>query len=334
MTTVAEIGERSLIERMMLHITSIPDMPLPFWDDASAVSMGGEKAVVLKTDMLVWETDIPLGMSHYQAARKSVVMNFSDLGSKGVQPVAFLASMGVPRSTPVSAVEDMARGFSDGAREYGGYMLGGDTNETCDVIIAGMAYGIAEESLLMRRGGSNPGDVLCVTGPFGDTAAAFKILLEGFDAPSDLERALTSSVYLPEARVTEGVTLAETGLATSCMDSSDGLAISLYDLSRSSDNGFRITNVPISKTAEIFAEYNELDANKLALYGGEEYELVFTIKPGKVSAIRDALDVVGCQLIEIGVVTEEETMTYLDEGEEKRIMMGGWEHFKKNNSIT
>lgn len=328
MTTVAEIGERTLIERMMRHFTSLPDMPLPFWDDASAVNIGENKAVVLKTDMLVWETDIPRGMSFYQAARKAVVMNFSDLGSKGVQPEAFLASIGVPKSTPVSAVEDMARGFNDGTEEYGGFMLGGDTNEACDIIVAGMAYGLADEEHLMRRAGSKPGDILCVTAPFGDTSAAFKILLEGYSAPNDLKHLLTHKVFHPEARVREGLALSKTGSVSSCMDSSDGLAISLYDLSRSSGNGFKVTDVPFSKSAEAFAGYHNIDTNSLALYGGEEYELIFTVEPENLSDVKYTLSEIGCQIIEVGRVTDDDRITYIDDGREKKVEMRGWEHFK------
>ena len=103
MATVGEVGERALIDLMLRHITPMPGMPVPFWDDVMAVSLGSGRAAVLNTDMLVWETDVPPGMTPFQAARKAVVMNFSDLGAKGVQPQAFIASLGIPRETPVCA---------------------------------------------------------------------------------------------------------------------------------------------------------------------------------------------------------------------------------------
>ena len=96
MSKVSDIGERSLIQRIMKHLTPMPDMPIPFWDDASALSLGDGRAIVINTDMLVWETDVPVGMSPYQAARKAVVMNVSDLGAKGVQPIAFMPNIGIP----------------------------------------------------------------------------------------------------------------------------------------------------------------------------------------------------------------------------------------------
>jgi thiamine-monophosphate kinase len=313
----------------------MPAMPVPFWDDVVAISLGGGRAAVLKADMLVWETDVPKGMTPFQAARKAVVMNFSDLGAKGVRPQAFLASIGIPRGLAVEAVEEMARGFEAGAREYGGYVVGGDTNEARDIIISGMAFGVAEEAKLIRRGGSMPGDVLASTGLFGETAAAFKILLDGFDAPEGIRGPLLDSVYMPRARVLEGISLAESGSVTSSIDSSDGLAMSLYDLQRSSGVGFRLESLRASPRARAFADLHGLDPADLALYGGEEYEIVFTIRQGKIEAARDALKAVGCELVELGRATADRRILLVEDGAEKPVARGGYEHFKAtDNSHT
>lgn len=328
MPTIAEVGEQELISRIMRHLTLMPGTPVPNWDDVNAVSLGDGRAVILKTDMMVWKTDIPVGMTPFQAGRKAVVMNFSDLGSKGVQPLAFLAALGAPSSTPVDLVEEIAKGFEAGAREYGGYMVGGDTNEACDIIISGMAYGLAEEKRLILRGTSKPGDILATTGGFGNTAAAFKILLDGFKTSKKLRDILVESVYMPKAKVKAGVALAASGAATSSMDSSDGLAVSLHDLQRSSGNGFRLDNVPLTLEAETFAERYGLDGAALALYGGEEYELVFTVKPMEVNEAKKALRSAGADLIELGVVTKGKDIVYVEDGVEKPIGKGGWEHFR------
>jgi thiamine-monophosphate kinase len=326
--TIAEVGERELITRIMKHLTIMPGMPVPNWDDVNAISLGDGRCVVLKTDMLVWKTDIPKGMTPYQAGRKAVVMNFSDLGSKGVQPQAFLAALGAPDTTPADWVEDIARGFEAGAREYGGYMVGGDTNEACDIVISGMAYGLAEERKLVLRGTSEPGDIVATTGGFGNTTSAFKILLEGTEVPKVLRERLVESVYMPHARVKAGIALAQSGAATSSMDSSDGLAVSLHDLQRSSGNGFTLTDIPLTRDAERFADESNVDRACLALYGGEEYELVFTVKPGMVEEARRALRDAGADLLELGVVTKERKIVYVEDGIEKAIGKGGWEHFK------
>ena len=266
-------------------------------------------------------------MTPYQAARKAVVMNFSDLGAKGVQPQGFMASLGIPRDLEVEAVEEMARGFEAGAREYGGYVIGGDTNEASGIIISGVALGVARKDKLVKREGTEPGDILASTGPFGLTAAAFKIILEGREAPEGLRETLVESVYNPKARVVEGVALAESGAATSSIDSSDGLSVSLYDLSRSSGVGFRINDLPIPPEVEAYAEHHGLDPGNLALYGGEEYELVFTVSEGRLDAAREALAGVGCELLELGVATRETGIVMGNDGLKSTIERGGWEHF-------
>jgi thiamine-monophosphate kinase len=267
-------------------------------------------------------------MTHFQAARKAVVMNFSDLGAKGVRPQAFLASLGIPRDTNVEMIEEMAKGFEAGAREHGGYVIGGDTNEAADIVISGVAIGVADEGKLMKREGAKPGDILATTGEFGDTAAAFKMLLEGCSAPGEHRDAILESVYTPRARIDEGVALADSGSVSASIDSSDGLAVSLYDLSRSSGVGFRLVSLPISPRAAAFAELHGLDPCDLALYGGEEYELVFTVRAGELETARDALSRVGCSLVEIGETTYERDIVFVEDNVAKPIRKGGWEHFK------
>ena len=328
LSSVGHVGERGLIEMMLKHITPMPGMPIPFWDDVMALSLGDGRAAVLNTDMLVWSTDVPEGMTHFQAARKAVVMNYSDLGAKGVRPSAFLSNIALPRDLPVEAVESLAKGFEAGAREHDSYVIGGDTNEADDVIISGVAIGIGYERKLIKREGTKPGDVLATTGPFGDTAAAFKILLDGYEAPKALRGPILESVFMPDARIDEGVALADSETASASIDSSDGLAISLYDLSRSSGVGFRLTEIPVSENAVSFAKANGLDPSDLALYGGEEYELVFTVKQGMLDEARAALGGVGCDLVEMGVATKNREIIMVSDGSEAPIRKEGWDHFK------
>jgi thiamine-monophosphate kinase len=111
------------------------------------------------------------------------------------------------------------------------------------------------------------------------------------------------------------------------MDSSDGLAVSLYDLSRSSGNGFYITNLPLTPEATLFANEHHLDPASVALYGGEEYELVFTVNPDKLEDAKAALQRGGCSLQVLGRVTKEKRILYIENGKDKLVGSGGWEHF-------
>jgi len=180
---------------------------------------------------------------------------------------------------------------------------------------------------MKRDGGAAAGDLLATTGAFGVTSAGFKHLLEGLELPGGWEKPILDSIYMPRARVREGVALAETGAVTGCMDSSDGLAVSLYDLARSTGAGYRVTEVPVDPAAARFAGLHGLDPADLALYGGEEYELVFTFRPGDENKIRTALDGVGGSLHVIGEVIDEKIVSLAVNGAVKPIRRGGWEHF-------
>ncbi|MEM1543753.1 MAG: thiamine-phosphate kinase [Candidatus Bathyarchaeia archaeon] len=328
MRTIRDLGERKVIEIILGLLDSMPDMPIPFWDDVSAVPIGGDMVAVVKVDMLVGKTDVPPGMSLRQAARKAIVMGVSDFAAKGVKPLAALVSLGLPGDFREEDVREIGLGIGEGAREYGIYIIGGDTNESSDLIIDCALIGLGDMRRIVRRSGARPGDILAVTGHFGKTSSGLKILLEGLSPPEHLRKPLIESVLTPKARLREGLALADLGALTSSIDSSDGLAWSLHELSEASKVGFLIERVPVAPEAEEFAREYNLDPLDLSLYGGEEYELVVTVKPELWDKARDALREIGAELIEIGKVTEEGRVRLKANGELRVIERRGWEHFR------
>jgi thiamine-monophosphate kinase len=134
---------------------------------------------------------------------------------------------------------------------------------------------------------------------------------------------------MPKARLNEGISLANSQTATAAIDSSDGLALCLHELSKRSNVGFVLDTVPIAPEVKQFAELFQLDPNELALYGGEEYELVVTIKPGKWQKARAAVKKAGGNLIKIGYATEERRIVLKTRKGEIPIDARGWEHFKR-----
>ncbi|MEM2094656.1 MAG: thiamine-phosphate kinase [Candidatus Bathyarchaeia archaeon] len=330
MELVQDLGERKIIELIVSRLDKLPDMPVPFGDDVTAVRIDDERLAVLKTDMLVGGLDVPPGMTPYQVARKAVVMNVSDFAAKGVQPLAMLVSLGLHRGTPRRDVEELALGLNAGAREYGAYLIGGDTSEAPDLIIACMVFGVIDSNRLVKRSGAKVGDIVAVTGPFGKTAAGLKLLLEKLDAPAELKKRLLEPVYLPKARLKEGLALSRSGVVTSSIDSSDGLAVSLYELHKMSGRGFEISRLPIAYEAEEFAEIHKLDVKELVLYGGEEYELVVTIDPNRFEKAMSLVQDVGGTLIPIGLVTDNPTVRLRNGLSDQEISPRGWEHFKSS----
>lgn len=324
----SDLGERRIIELIRENLDIPRDMPLPFGDDASAVLISDDLAGVLKTDMLVGKTDIPPTMSIQQAARKAVVMNVSDFAAKGVRPLAVLAAIGLPSDTTLEQIVQIGRGLNQGATEYGTYVVGGDTNEADDLIISCSIFGVSRSDFLVRRSGAQVGDIVAVTGPFGNTAAGLKILLENKRTSPDIEEKILESIYMPRAQLEIGTTLAENHLISAAIDSSDGLARCLFELASASNVGFKIESIPVSTETEIFAESQALNPEELALYGGEEYELVFTTQPEKLDEIMHIAERKGIMIIPIGRVETAETgIVVKTEGEEQTLAVGGWEHF-------
>lgn len=325
-----ELGERRIIELIRSCLSVMPDLPVPLGDDVSAVDIGKGRVAVLKTDMLVGKTDVPRGMSLWQAARKAVVMNVSDFAAKGVEPVAMLVSLGLPRGLMRKDVEEIARGLNAGAREYGAYIIGGDTNEASDLVITVSLFGTADRKALMLRSGAKAGDIAAVTGFFGKTTAGLRLLLDGFAASKELREVLLRSVCMPKARLREGLALRGSRAISASVDSSDGLAWSLHELARMSDVGFVVNSVPVADEVRRFAEFNRLNALELALHGGEEYELVVTVKPKRWVDAEKAVEAVGGCLLPIGKVTRDRQVLMDVNGEKCPVEARGWEHFKSD----
>jgi thiamine-monophosphate kinase len=328
MKTNSGLGEREIIKIIQSHLDSMPKMPIQFGDDVSAYDLGNGKLAVLKADMLVGLTDVPPGMSLWQAARKAVVMNISDFAAKGVKPSALLVSLGLPADISREEVKEIGKGLNAGAREYGAYVIGGDTGESTDLIISISLFGLAEKANLVLRSGAQPNDIVAVTGSFGKTAAGLRILLKKAKSPEALRKSLIESVLMPHARLEEGLALSLSQTASASIDSSDGLAWSLHEIARASKVGFLIDKLPVAEEAIRFATLNRLDASDLALYGGEEYEVVVTVKSKFWKKAEKAVEDAGGKLIRIGKVTKERQVLLKTEGKARAIEPRGYEHFK------
>jgi thiamine-monophosphate kinase len=327
MKTQKTLGEREMIEIIQKQLDIMPRMPIPFGDDVSAYDIGNNDLAILKTDMLVGKTDVPPGMSYWQAARKAVVMNISDFAAKGVRPLAMLVSLGLPKGLAKKEIEEIGKGLNEGAREYETYVIGGDTGEASDLVISLSVFGVAKKGEVMLRDGARPGDLVAVTGLFGKTSAGLKVLTQGIRSSKKNRKILVESVLMPHARLREGLVLSRTRAITASIDSSDGLAWSLHEIARRSSVGMLVDKIPVASEAARFAKEHKLDPMELALHGGEEYELVLTVKPDCWRKAEKAIEKVGGKLLRIGTVTDEKQVLF-DNGKETRVIDSrGYEHF-------
>lgn len=334
MDTAEKLGERKIIETIWKHLDKDPNMAVPFGDDVSAIECEDDTIAVMKTDMLVAKTDVPPQMSYWQAARKAVVMNISDFAAKGVRPLGLLVSLGIPGTLKRRDIEQIGNGLNAGAKEYGTYILGGDTNETEDITISIALFGLSKKGSLTLRSGACPGDSVATTGLFGLASAGIKVLTENLTAPSGIKKRLVDAVLMPNARLKEGLALAKTGAATASIDSSDGLAWSLHEITHASNVGFIIDAPPIAPETHKFAKIHKLNPLELSLYGGEEYELIVTINPKHWKEALEAVTQQGGNLLKIGEATAKKTVLLKQGDETTKIDPRGYEHFKHRGTAN
>jgi thiamine-monophosphate kinase len=292
-------------------------------DDVSRIG----KNSVLKCDMLVSSTDVPPQMKPWQIARKSVVSCASDLAAKGVRPTAAMVSLGIPATATPGFIKGLAKGFTRASKEFGIKIVGGDTNEASELIIDCCMFGEIGATM-PQRGGAKQGDVVVVSGLFGLPAAGLSILLNGYRAARDLARRAVDSVLEPVPRQEFGAAMAR--FFSSSIDSSDGLAISLYELARNSHADIEIDSMPSAAGLAEFANANDLEAKDLIFYGGEEYEIVATVPRSMFRRAQLAAKRAKVRLYPIGSVKKGSGKVYVDS---KRLDYRGYVHFSKREGF-
>ncbi|MFB6132879.1 MAG: thiamine-phosphate kinase [Halanaeroarchaeum sp.] len=271
-------------------------------DDAAVV---GE--TVLTIDMLHDATDFPDGTSPYTVGWRSVGASLSDVAAMGAEATATVAVYGAPDFEP-DALEGFLAGAVDVSSSVGAEYVGGDLDGHQEITVATTAIGTTDAPTW--RSGASPGEVVCVTGALGRTAAAVRHFEAG-----NVEHANDRFQFPP--RVAAGLTLGPD--ATAMMDSSDGLARSLHQLSEASEVGFAIEGdrLPIDPALRNLAGDAAFDE---AISFGEDFELVCTLPERAVQDVRSRL---GTDLTVIGTVTGSATDVRLD-GEP--LADEGWTH--------
>jgi len=319
------LSEREIIEALRKRFGSRPSLPLGFEEDVAAYPLSPQRLIVLKTDMLIGSTDVPPGMTLRQAARKAVVATVSDFAAKGVRPKALLVSLGLTSPVKRDVVAELGRGLSQGAREYGCRIIGGDTSKSNDLVIDCIGFGLAKSQTILRRDGAKPGDTMAVTGDFGKASAGLRMLLARKTRLANKFASLVHSVLHPVARLEIGLKLARTRSASSSIDSSDGLSWSLHEIARLSQVNIVLQTIPVAPEVRVFANEQGLIPEELALFGGEEYELVLAIKKGRFESARKEIP----SLRRIGIVESGpgDVIARLG-GKIRKVERRGYEHFR------
>ena len=259
----------------------------------------GEQIMVVTTDMLHRTTDFVKGMTDWQAGWMSAAVTLSDIASMGAAPKYLLIAVGLDDWKSLSGV---MQGAQDCCKKYGATIIGGDIDRHGELTVVTTGLGLVGKDYIVRRKGARTGDLVCITGTPGQAQA----WLDGY---LQYEKAL----FEPQPRVEEGQRLGCAGVSA-MMDDSDGIALSLYDLMSVNGCGFAIDTKKLPLAAGIPVE----QARELALYGGGDYELIFTISP-------DKFPVDGVPSTVIGTVVTENSVTVDGKPLSKRGYQHRWE---------
>ena len=292
-------------------------------EDVEIFRLGNEQCAVC-VDTLVESTDIPKGSRLSDISRKSIVASLSDFAAKGIIPKFCIISITLPKTITKSQVQDLSRGISSACNEFKIQFLGGDTNQGTEISIHVVVFGTVKK--IVKRKGANIGDVICTTGAFGYTSSALQIMLKKKKASRQFTAKAKRLFFRPNPRIE----FAHNSInqMTSSIDSSDGLSTCLNELSEQSKKKIIITKLPTNEDVVEFSKKNKIDLKNLVFHGGEEFELVFTVKPRDLTKLhkigkRNKIDV-----FEIGKVTKGNGVFFKNNKELTKIIDKGWQHFR------
>jgi len=321
---LSQLGEFGLINLLSKEIgKSSSKVAVGIGDDAAAIKSlpagrhgKNNKLLLITTDTLIENVHFKLkNTSFFHLGYKALAINISDIAAMGGNPTFALVTIGANKNLSVSKIEELYRGIKSLARKYKIDIVGGDTVASPkELIISITLLGEVEKDNLLKRSGAEVGDAILVTGDFGKPAS------EKFRIPH-LPAGRQGSEF--RIRLKEAQIVAKFRLATAMIDSSDGLVRSVLEICKASQVGARIwlDSVPVAKDATL----------DQALYGGEEYELVFTVPRSKAIALKTLIEKQSKTRVSIigEMVSKKNAIKLVDvHGQVCDLKSGGYEHFK------
>ncbi len=304
-TEISDLGEFGLIDRIKNSTSLLQPSSLKGIGDDAAVIDAGEDVMLLSTDMLI--EGIHFDLSYMPLAHlgyKSVAVNVSDIAAMNGKPEQILIGIAISNRFSVEAVDELYKGIRSACANYKVDLVGGDTTASpSGLIISVSVLGRTKKGNEVYRSGAQDKDIICVTGDLGGAYIGLQILEREkavYLANPEMQPELDSHEYAvgrqlkPEARMDIIYELADLNIKpTSMIDVSDGLASELFHISKSSNVGVRIfeDKIPIDENAYNTAVEFKLDPFTCALNGGEDYELLFTIKQADFEKIKTHADI-------------------------------------------
>ena len=334
---MAGLSERALIRLIReASVSTAPELIRGIGDDCAVFGTTDAGQWLITTDTLVdqvhfdrhWHPPELLG-------RKSIAVNLSDIAAMGGVPRFVLLSLSLPASLASEWLQRWLSGVTAILDEQGCVLIGGDTVRSRELVISVTVIGHAGEGQVLYRTGARPGDIVCVSGPLGSAAAGLALFQrakkEGTDPGQWPQwQALLDAHLNPTPLIELGRQLGLSGCVTAMQDISDGLATDLAHICQESGTGSilhaeRLPVLPSFASAATFLAREKLD---LLLKGGEDYQLLFTVRPGREKELETSLmNTLGHRIYPVGMITEGQGVILEKiDGTQSDITFQGYEH--------
>ncbi len=311
---------------MFNELSVLKDLKSRFKSRSAKIALGiGDDCAAVKTGsgLTLYSSDTVVEGIHFstsymtrrEIAVKAVSAAVSDIAAMGGSPNYFLSTIGIPKCTPQDQIDGLMDGFQESSKLYDIELIGGNLTASEKLFIDITVIGEVEKDKIVKRSGASEGDLIFVTGTLGDSAKGLELLRTGKE---------TSDKYLekrhkdPRARIKAGKLLGDNLIASSMIDISDGFLLDLERITVGYGLGADIylDKLPLSENYIDSQKSSEIPLS-LALSGGEDYELLFTVPGGnrdKIDNLNSKLDV---NISEVGIVTNKKRIDLY--GHDKKI---------------
>ena len=298
------------------------ELKLGIGDDAAVIDVPKDQELVVSIDTLVEGVHFLKGTSPKDIANKSLLVNLSDIAAMGASPRWITLSLTLPKNDS-NWLEEFSKKFNSLLKDYSLVLIGGDLTKG-PLSITIQAHGLVPKGKFLHRRGAKPGDSIYVTGEIGAAAYTLRFLKDSHENLKPTNKEI-QRLNKPEPRIKTGLELR--GIATSCIDISDGLFIDLSRILSCSNVGadVKLQDIPYSSTLK---KLNKDLAIELALTGGDDYELCFTV-PENISNIDLEKIITTSKFSKIGRINELSSKLNLIDNDEKlyKLKAKGFQHF-------
>ncbi|HEX2668564.1 MAG TPA: thiamine-phosphate kinase [Gammaproteobacteria bacterium] len=271
------------------------DVVLGIGDDAALLRVPPDQELAVSTDSLVSGVHFPPDFDPEAIGHRSLASNLSDLAAMGAKPAWVLMALTLPEADE-SWLTAFSRGFFALAKRHGVALVGGNVARgPLNITLA--VHGFVPKGRALTRAGAQPGDLVYITGHPGDAAAGLKLLQAG---KADMQHPCVRRFAYPEPRLAAGEALR--GLASAAIDVSDGLLADLAHLTEARHHGAKLALDKLPLSPELQQLHGQDEACRLALTGGDDYELCFTVHAAQASAVEQRMKETGCPVACIGSI--------------------------------